>query len=139
MHGPTIEIGGRTFRRFIPPPGPVTDGTLRCAHCGQIDDEPWHDAEICAERCARVEYYRAGEDRNEAAYGRKSTLHTYAQMTDGSLWPMCGYGWNRSNGERFSILRKSPGTEGDCKLCCKNVAAGRRPVFDGMPHKTKWL
>lgn len=83
--------------------------------------------------------YRAGEDRNEAAYGRKSTRHTYAMMDDDELWPMCGYGWNRSDGERFSILRDRPGTEGDCKLCGKNVAAGKPPVIDGFPHKTRWL
>lgn len=83
--------------------------------------------------------YRAGEDRNEAAYGRRSTIHTYAMMDDGELWPMCGYGWNRSDGTRFSIFRNAPGTEGDCKVCGKNVAAGRLPVFDGFPHKTKWL
>ena len=27
----------------------------------------------------------------------------------GHLWPMCIYGWNRSNGHRLSILRGSPG------------------------------
>ncbi|WP_314712950.1 hypothetical protein [Sphingobium yanoikuyae] len=60
-------------------------------------------------------------------------------MSDETLWPMCGYGWNRSDGHRFSIFRGSPGTEGDCKLCRKNVAAGKPPVVDGFPHKTKWL
>jgi hypothetical protein len=88
---------------------------------------------------AKVVNYRAGEDRNEVAYGRRSTIHTYAMMDDGELWPMCGYGWNRSDGERFSILRGTPGTQGDCKLCAKNVAAGKPPVMDGFPHKTKWL
>ncbi|WP_303763786.1 hypothetical protein [Sphingobium yanoikuyae] len=82
-----------------------------------------------------IDYYRSGEDRNEP----NALTHTYAQMSDGSLAPMCGYGWNRSGGDRFSIFRGSPGTEGDCKLCRKNVAAGKLPVFDGFPHKTKWL
>ncbi len=79
--------------------------------------------------------YRAGDDRNEA----NALSHTYAMMADGELWPMCGYGWNRSNGSRFSIFRGTPGTEGDCKLCRKNVLAGKPPLMDGFPHKTKWL
>jgi len=84
---------------------------------------------------SKVIGYRSGEDRNEG----HALSHTYAMMEDGGLYPMCGYGWNRSNGTRFSIFRGSPGTEGDCKLCRKNVAAGKSPVIDGFPHKTKWL
>ena len=79
--------------------------------------------------------YRAGECRNDV----KALTHTYAMMEDGELWPMCGYGWNRSNGERFSIFRSAPGTEGRCKLCRANVAAGKAPVIGGFPHKTRWL
>lgn len=79
--------------------------------------------------------YRSGQDRNED----HRTSHTYAMMEDGELWPMCGYGWNRSGGSRFSILRGAPGTEGECKLCGRNVAAGKPPVFNGFEHKTKWL
>jgi hypothetical protein len=82
-----------------------------------------------------VAYYRSGQDRNE----ERALSHTYAEMTDGNLWPMCGYGWNRSGGTRLSIWRGSPGTEGDCKLCRKNIAAGKPPVTNGFPHKTKWL
>lgn len=79
--------------------------------------------------------YRSGSDRNEDG----ALVHTYAMMDSGDLWPMCGYGWNRSGGTRFSIFRGSPGTEGSCKLCRRNVVAGRPPVIDGFPHKTKWL
>jgi hypothetical protein len=79
--------------------------------------------------------YRSGECRNE----KRATSHTYAMMSDGEHWPMCGYGWNRSGGYRFSIFRGEPGTEGDCKLCRRNVAAAKQPVVDGFPHKTKWL
>jgi hypothetical protein len=86
-------------------------------------------------RAHQVIGYRAGEDRNE----QHATAHTYAMMADDSLYPMCGYGWNRSNGKRFSIFRGSPGTQGDCKLCQANVAAMRPPVMHGYPHKTKWL
>nr|WP_278374558.1 hypothetical protein [Brucella anthropi] len=46
-----IMIDGRRYRKFIHFPEEVTDGTLRCIACGQIEDEPWHDEEICkAER-----------------------------------------------------------------------------------------
>jgi hypothetical protein len=79
--------------------------------------------------------YRSGSDRNEP----RALSHTYAMMADGELWPMCDYGWNRSNGEAFSIFRGSPGTQGDCKLCRRNVAAGLRPVLHARKHKTKWL
>ena len=82
-----------------------------------------------------VSYYRSGQCRNDVY----TLSHTYAQMTDGELWPMCGYGWNRSGGESFSIFRGAPGTRGDCKQCAKNIAAGRPPVMDGFPHKTRWL
>jgi hypothetical protein len=83
--------------------------------------------------------YRSGECRNWAAYGRTTTTHTYAMMADGELYPMCGYGWNRSDGHRFSIFRGAPGTQGDCKICRKNVALGKPPLLDGFAHKTKWL
>lgn len=79
--------------------------------------------------------YRSGSCRND----ERALSHTYAMMEDGELWPMCGYGWNRSNGHRFSILRGAPGTQGDCKVCRRNVAAGKPPVLNGFEHKTRWL
>ncbi len=82
----------------------------------------------------KLQYYRSGQDRNEP----KATIHTYAE-TDEGIFPMCGYGWNRSNGNALSIFRGSPGTRGDCKLCKKNIEAGKAPVMNGFPHKTKWL
>lgn len=43
----TIEIGGRTYRKFIHYPKPVRDGTVRCISCGQIDEPEWHDEQLC--------------------------------------------------------------------------------------------
>jgi hypothetical protein len=43
----TIQIGNRTYRKFIPFPGPVNDGTARCFSCGQIDEPDWHDDALC--------------------------------------------------------------------------------------------
>lgn len=42
-----IDIGGRMVRRFIPFPGPVEDDTVRCICCGQIDEDGFHDYEVC--------------------------------------------------------------------------------------------
>jgi len=85
---------------------------------------------------ATVAYYRSGQCRND----EKALSHTYAQMTDGKLWPMCGYGWNRSNGTSFSIFRGAPDTEGDCLICRRRVAAQKPPLTDGgIRRKTRWL
>jgi hypothetical protein len=84
---------------------------------------------------SKVIGYRLGQDRNDDL----ALSHTYAMTSAGGLWPMCGYGWNRSGGARFSVFRGSPGTEGDCRLCVRNVAAGKQPVHRGWPHRTKWL
>lgn len=70
---------------------------------------------------SKVIFYRSGSDRNED----RALMHTYAETAAGNLWPMCGYGWNRSGGYRLSIFQRSPDTEGDCKLCARNIAAGR--------------
>lgn len=64
--------------------------------------------------------------------------HLYVSV-DGELYPMCGYGWNRSDGQGFSIFRGHKSNRGTCKLCIKNVNAGKPPVTDGFPHKTKWI
>lgn len=79
--------------------------------------------------------WRSGQCRNTET----ALQHTYVEDKSGDLWPMCGYGWNRSNGTAFSIFRGSPGTEGDCKLCQKNLRAGKPPVKEVFPHKTRWL
>ena len=82
-----------------------------------------------------VDDYRSGQDRNED----RAMTHTYAMMTNGDLWPMCEYGWNRSDGRAFSIFRGSPGTLGDCKICTANVIKGASPVTNPRGHKTKWI
>jgi len=80
--------------------------------------------------------YRSGSCRNSEPGTVKS--HTYMDY-EGDLYPMCGYGWNRSDGHGYSIFRGSWGTEGDCKICQKNLKAGKEPILDGWPHPTKWL
>ncbi len=46
-YGGTLTVGGRKFRRFIPFPGQINDGTCRCIACGQIDEPEYHIAEAC--------------------------------------------------------------------------------------------
>lgn len=67
----------------------------------------------------------------------KQVSHLY--LFDGDdYYPMCGYAWNRSRGEAFSIFRGHVGAKGICKLCEKNKAKGLTGV-PPWPHKTRWL
>lgn len=77
---------------------------------------------------------RSRQDRND----ERALTHTYAETADG-LFPMCGYGWNRSNGDGLSIFRGKPGTVGECLLCARRLSARKPPVTTGFPHKTRWL
>lgn len=75
--------------------------------------------------------------RNEGE--EKGRSHLYAEV-DGNYMPMCMYGWNRSNGEAFSIFRGHRGAAGLCKVCQKRRDAGLLPVPSKEDsHKTKWL
>ena len=65
--------------------------------------------------------------------------HLYAVDDDGNYFPMCIYGWNRSDGEGFSIFRGHSGSKGLCKICKRRVEANLPPIKDGSKHKTKWL
>lgn len=82
--------------------------------------------------------YVPGIGRNEGEQYQCS--HLYAVYSDGSMLPMCRKGWNRSNGEGFSIFRGHIGAKGICKVCQRNKDAGK-PGVESKPdsHKTKWL
>lgn len=84
---------------------------------------------------SKVVAYRPGVCRNSES----GKAHLYAETKAGKLWPMCDYGWNRSNGGRFSILRLPYGTDTDCKICQRRLNAGLRPIIRAFEHKTKWL
>lgn len=47
MRAETITIGSRTYRKFIPYPKPIRDGTVRCMACGQIDEPEYHEDALC--------------------------------------------------------------------------------------------
>ena len=83
----------------------------------------------------KIAFFRAGQCRNDP----KARSHTYAEMESGDLWPMCGYGWNRADGRRFSIFRGSPGTFGTCDLCARNVIGKKPPVKTGIRRATRWI
>ena len=42
-----IQIGNRTYTKFLPYPKAVRDGTVRCIACGQIDEPKYHEDEHC--------------------------------------------------------------------------------------------
>jgi len=85
---------------------------------------------------SKVVSYVSGADRNNPDEAR---AHLYAYTKAGHLWPMCDYGWNRSDGDRYSILRGWGSARGTCAICERRKAAGLRPIFRARPHKTRWL
>jgi len=80
--------------------------------------------------------YVVGADRNNP---HECKAHVYAGPSYGDLrGPLCGYGWNRSDGGAFSILRNNGSSRGVCETCRKREKAGAGPV-PPWPHKTRWL
>ena len=69
----------------------------------------------------------------------KQHSHLYAVDKKGNYWPLCRYGWNRSDGERLSIFSGHVGMRGTCKICAKARDAGSKGIRKPVPHKTKWL
>lgn len=83
--------------------------------------------------------YVEGMDRNEQD---KVVSHIYAyqdgKSSDDIEGPLCARGWNRSNGNAFSIFRGNPSAKGTCAICKRRQTAGAAPV-PVSPHKTKWI
>lgn len=80
--------------------------------------------------------YVIGADRNNPDEAR---AHVYTGPAYHDLvGPLCVYGWNRSNGESFSILRGNGSGRGLCETCRKRRAANAGPV-PPTEHKTRWL
>lgn len=80
--------------------------------------------------------YVLGADRNNP---NEAKAHWYVADAEGELWPMCDYGWNRSNGQSFSILRGWDSRRGICSICEKRGKENLPPIFTAKEHKTKWL
>lgn len=80
--------------------------------------------------------YIPGEGRNPREEWLKT--HLYKGDYNNLEGPMCIYGWNRSDGSRFSIWRGLEGNRGICETCLRRAEAGL-PSVPPTFHKTKWL
>lgn len=40
--------------------------------------------------------------------------------------PMCRHGWNRDNGQAYSIWRGQVGEKGICKICLRRASRGKK-------------
>lgn len=89
----------------------------------QVVPEPWK--------------YIEGMDRNDQ---HKIVSHIYAYKKDIHKieGPLCARGWNRNNGEGFSIFRGNASDAGTCKICLKRMQAHLAPV-PPEPRKTRWI
>lgn len=85
--------------------------------------------------------------RNEGEDKQHSHLYEITRKIDpktgqgyNQYLPMCRHGWNRSDGESFSIFRGHRGDKGLCKTCERRRKQGL-PGVESKPnsHKTKWL
>lgn len=79
-----------------------------------------------------------GADRNNPDEAR---AHLYEVMPgdEYELRPMCTYGWNRSDGSAFSILRGNGSARGTCKICTRRRDADLPALEVGGAHKTRWV
>jgi hypothetical protein len=78
--------------------------------------------------------YILGQDRNTGMV----VTHIYKGDFGDPGLPMCVRGWNRSGGGSYSIFRGNVGQVGICRICEKQMLAGK----DGVPsrkRKTKWI
>ena len=85
---------------------------------------------------SRVVKYIPGICRNQQNLSRS---HTYAYTKVGNLWPMCDYGWNRSDGDAFSIFRGHTSKRGHCRICTRRTEQKLPPITHPRKHRTKWL
>lgn len=79
--------------------------------------------------------YIEGLDRNDM---HTVVSHLYKGDYDGEMIPMCLRGWNRSDGEGFSIFRNNTSDKGTCKICLRRAKAGLPPV-ESRTRITKYL
>lgn len=77
--------------------------------------------------------YVVGQDRNEP----KAVAHLYYGNFNDPGNPMCVRGWNRSDGDGYSIFRNNWSGE-LCKVCIKRAQQQRKPI-ESRYRKTKWI
>lgn len=78
--------------------------------------------------------YVVGQDRNTDDV----VAHLYKGTFNAPSLPMCVRGWNRSDGERYSIFRGIVGNRGICKVCFRRAVA-RKDGVESRERKTKWI
>ena len=66
--------------------------------------------------------YIPGSDRSENEH--KRVTHLYKGTFNDPGLPMCRNGWNRDNGESYSILRNSVSKKGICRICLARANQG---------------
>jgi hypothetical protein len=64
-------------------------------------------------------------------YPHPRIAHIYKGTFDDPGLPMCARGWNRDNGQSYSIWRGNEGSEGVCRICWRRAKAGK----DGVPAR----
>ncbi len=64
-------------------------------------------------------------------YPNPNISHLYKGDFHDPGLPMCARGWNRDNGQSYSIWRGNMGKSGVCKTCLKRARAG----LDGVEVK----
>lgn len=77
--------------------------------------------------------YVLGQDRNEQQAVSHLYRGRYSEVGD----PMCARGWNRSDGQGYSIFRNCAGAA-ICQVCLRRALQKRDPVKP-VKRKTKWL
>ena len=53
--------------------------------------------------------------------GNKRVSHLYKGDFSNPGYPMCKNGWNRDNGESYSIFRNNISKKGVCKVCLRRA------------------
>ena len=65
--------------------------------------------------------YTAGLGRE---YPQPPLSHLYEGSPENLGYPMCRFGWNRDEGQSYSIWRGNVGEKGICKICLRRALAG---------------
>ncbi len=115
-YGEMITVDGREYRKFIRYPEEVTDGTLRCIRCGQIDEDEIHDHALCVDALSTSSVHPLARFRSPTAV--RPGLYRVHWKSGGSSLAAIGMG---ANGNRWiaptNWIRPAdmprPGTWGD--------------------------
>jgi hypothetical protein len=79
--------------------------------------------------------YIVGMDRNNQD---KVVSHLYRGTHQDPGLPMCARGWNRSDGESYSIFRGQISEKGICQICYRRAVLGLAGV-ESRKRKTRWI